>query len=79
MNKASFTFSNAVVAGSTISSIQTTLAQANGYFDLGYLTFTSGVNSGVSRGIKSYSSGVVNLIIPLPSLPSAGDTFTICI
>jgi uncharacterized phage protein (TIGR02218 family) len=57
----------------------TNLTQVNKYFDLGRITFTSGANNGLKRAVKSYvsASGVVTLIKPLPTAPSAGDTFTI--
>jgi uncharacterized phage protein (TIGR02218 family) len=54
---------------------------ANGHFRHGLLTFTSGVNDGVSVDIESHqrSGGAVTLIfwLPLPNVPGAGDTFTI--
>jgi len=49
----------------------------SGYFDLGTVTFTSGLNSGVSRTVKSAAPGVVNFSLPLPYPPATGDMFTI--
>ena len=59
-----------------------TLTQATGYFDLGRIVFTSGVNNGVIRSIRSYikvSAGVQQFVLsyPLLNLPSVADTFNI--
>ncbi len=79
LNPASFQISGAVTGSPTVSTISTNLTQANGYFDLGRMTFTSGVNNGLKRAVKSYvnASGQLTLIAPLPAAPTAGDTFTI--
>ncbi|MFZ5658774.1 MAG: DUF2163 domain-containing protein [Pseudomonadota bacterium] len=63
--------------GSGRSQLLCGLAQAAGYFDLGYLVFTSGANTGVKRTVRSYTPGVVSLSLPLPNAPAAGDAFTI--
>ena len=49
--------------------------QGAGYFNLGYLTFTSGANNGVSRTINTSATGVINLLNPFPNAPNSGDTF----
>lgn len=80
LNMADFATSGAVAAGSTQSSINATLSQASGYFELGILAFTSGLNNGFSRTIQSYTQGApgtVTFISPFPSAPTTGDTFTI--
>lgn len=69
------------VNGSVTSATSTTLTasaltQADGWFSLGYITFTSGALNGLTRMVKSYSSKVFTLLYPLPSIPAAGDTFT---
>lgn len=61
--------------GTIISITESGAAQAAGYFDLGYVTFTSGVNSGQTRTVKSYTPGTWTLISPLLSAPANGDTF----
>lgn len=78
LSKASFT-STATCTGSSSTTTFTYsgLAQATGYFDLGVITFTSGVNNGVSRTVKSYASGTIVVINPFPSAPANGDTFSI--
>lgn len=50
----------------------------DGYFSLGVLTMTSGVNSGLSMKIKSFvnANGVTMLAFPFPQPPAVGDTFT---
>lgn len=56
-------------------------AYANGYFRYGVLTFTSGVNHGLSADIEGHvrDGDVATLIfwLPLPARPAAGDTFDI--
>lgn len=68
---------NNTVTGATTTTISNTLAQAAGYFDRGYLVFTSGALNGTRRTVKSYSSNSVTIFNPLPAAPSAGDTFAI--
>ena len=75
--KATWTDTDAAGAGCTTMSITSTLAAADGYYDLGVITFTSGANSGLSRTVKSYASSVVTLSFPLPEAPDAADTFSI--
>ncbi|MCK9622198.1 MAG: DUF2163 domain-containing protein [Methylobacter sp.] len=77
LTKATFTVTDAVASGSTALTINSTLAQANGYFDSGTLEMTSGANNGIVRTIKSYTVGVVVLSHPLPSVPAVADTFSI--
>jgi uncharacterized phage protein (TIGR02218 family) len=67
--------SAATVASATPTVLNCGLSQAAGWFDLGTVTFTSGINNGVSRSVKSYTPGVVNLMAPLVTAPSPGDTF----
>jgi hypothetical protein len=77
--KATFTTSGSISGGITANSFNTGLTQANGYFDLGVITFTSGVLSGSSYAISTYlnASGNVKAVAPWAALPTAGDTFTI--
>jgi uncharacterized phage protein (TIGR02218 family) len=65
------------VTGGTQSSVNSDLtSQADGYFALGEIIFTSGLNSGVKRTIKTSSAGVLGLSYPLPKATAIGDTFT---
>lgn len=53
------------------------LAQAAGYFDLGVAKFTSGANAGISRTIKTHTSGALVVLQPWPFPVVSGDTFTV--
>lgn len=78
LNRNTFKVSTTASSGSTTSTINSSgLAQATGYFDLGSIKFTSGVNSGLSRSVKSYTVGVVNVMPPFPTAPANGDAFDI--
>lgn len=82
LNRATFTFSGAVSSGATRDSFQSTGAaagQTTGYFDLGRLTITSGLMTGVSRVVKTFvnTAGKFSFMYPLPRTPSPGDTFTV--
>lgn len=80
-NPASFTFSGA------IASIQTqrwkftvsgaAAGQTDGYYSNGTVTFTSGLNSGISAVIKRQIGNVVELMLPTGRILTVGDAFTI--
>ncbi len=74
--KASFGATSACTSGTTTLKIHSALAQADGYFDTGTITFSGGQNAGATRTIKSYIGGVITMSTPLYFLPAAGDTFT---
>ena len=76
--KTAFRVSGSVTSGSALS-FNTGLTQADHYFDLGVVTFTSGVNNGISRTVRTSlnASGNVTVILPFANAPAAGDTFTI--
>ncbi len=78
--KTSFAVAGTVAAGSSSSAIESaSLAQAAGYFTFGTITFTSGVNAGVSATIKAHAlasgTATLTLMAPLQSPPATGDTF----
>jgi uncharacterized phage protein (TIGR02218 family) len=76
LSKSSFGFAGTVGAGSTFSQINWSGASTN--FQQGTLTFTSGVNDGVSVTIGGALNGIyLSLIYPLQSAPAAGDTFMV--
>lgn len=76
--KATFALARTANAGSTLTRILTTSAgQAAGYFDLGFLFFTSGPNAGAYRTIKKWDGAGLDLSLPLLSAPAAGNAFTI--
>jgi uncharacterized phage protein (TIGR02218 family) len=56
------------------------LAQAAGYFELGVCTFTSGANTGVSRTVKTHTTGApgyVTVLQPWPFAVASGDAYSI--
>lgn len=78
-NKASFTYTNSVAAGST----NITINLASGVslpagiaLDQGTITFTSGRNSGLSMSIQSFAAAVVRLTRPFLFPVAIGDTFS---
>jgi uncharacterized phage protein (TIGR02218 family) len=74
--KAAFSASGAVGSGSTASLINWSGSSVS--YQQGTITFTSGVNSGVTGTIGSAVAGTsLALIYPLQSAPSAGDAFTV--
>lgn len=54
----------------------TPLGGDSGYFDGGILTFTSGLNAGLSMEIKNYAPGVFVLQLPFPYAVAPGDAYT---
>mgnify|MGYP001581562454 CR=1 FL=1 len=76
LTKSGYAAASTVLAGSTTSMLLCGLTQLSAYFDQGTITCNSGANSGVTRTIKSYTPGVLNLSYPLPVAPSAADAFT---
>jgi hypothetical protein len=47
-----------------------------GYFDYGVMTFTSGLNSGLSMEVKAYVPGQITLAQPMPYLCAIGDAYS---
>lgn len=52
------------------------LVREDGYFTAGKITFTSGVNAGVSAEVKYYSDQRFYFMLPLREACEVGDTFT---
>ena len=48
-----------------------------GWFDNGMVTFTSGVNAGLSFEIKSWDGTNLSMFLPFENQPYPGDTFTL--
>ena len=73
----SFAVNGSVSAAGSATVFDTNLTQADGYFSLGYIVWTSGANNGLKCFVKSYAnaSGQITLAYPI-SPPAAGDTFT---
>jgi len=77
VSKAAKTVAGTVTAAISRSVVDSALAQADGYFNLGTLVFNSGANAGISRTVKRYASGEFTFILPLPYDPVVGDTFSV--
>lgn len=75
-NRAALVVTGAVTANTTTSTITTGLSNPAGYFNNGVLTFTSGLNAGVIRTVKSYQNGIFTLVAPFPNPVTAGDGFS---
>lgn len=52
------------------------LGGGSGFFDFGVLTFTSGLNNGLSMEVRSYVPGQITLQLPMPYAIAAGNTYT---
>src|SRR5258706_4920851 len=77
LSQAAFASSGTAQAGSIQSQIVTTgLAQPSGYFTLGQVTMTGGLNSGFRRMVKSFDGTTMLLIAPFPFAVAVGDSFT---
>lgn len=64
-----------VQSGATATVIPSDLGNADGYFTLGTVEFTSGANSGLKRTVKLFAGSAFTLVPALPVAPAAGDTF----
>jgi uncharacterized phage protein (TIGR02218 family) len=74
--KNAFGTSGVAGAGSTASVVNWSGASVN--FQQGSITFTSGVNAGVTATVGSVAAGAsLALLYPLESAPAPGDTFTV--
>jgi uncharacterized phage protein (TIGR02218 family) len=74
---AAFAVTGQVSGAATQTVIPTALTQPAGWFDLGKLVFTGGINAGLASTVKSYdATGAITLVSPLPSPPAVGDAFT---
>jgi uncharacterized phage protein (TIGR02218 family) len=79
LSQAAFTTSDAAAPGSTASVINSGLTQADGYFALGAIKFTSGANAGLQRRCYGFAhaSGAIAVKPAFPFIPNTGDTFDI--
>lgn len=46
-------------------------------FDTGKITFTSGLNDGLSMDVKTYTTGQITLVLPMPFTVAPGDAYII--
>jgi uncharacterized phage protein (TIGR02218 family) len=82
LTKATFTVTGTVasnLSAATNNDITTNLTQADNWFSLGTITFTSGANAGVTRTVRRYlhTNGEVQFVNPPPAIIAPGDTFSI--
>lgn len=78
VNLTSYTFNGTVESvTSNRQFADSSLTQAAGYFDYGSITFTGGLNNGLSMEVKTYTTGEVLLQLPMPYGIQVGDSFTI--
>lgn len=77
LSASAYAVAGSVSSAPTRTSFATGLAAAAGYYDLGTVQFTSGTLSGTKRTVKSWASGVITLLNPLPVAPAVSTTFTI--
>jgi uncharacterized phage protein (TIGR02218 family) len=49
----------------------------SGYFEHGKITFTAGLNNGLSMEVKKYAIGVITLHLPMPYTVAPGDAYTL--
>lgn len=77
VNSATYRVAGTVGSINANGSIQTALAQASGYFQTGAIKFTSGANTGLTRTVKTFTSGAIYPTSPFPYTVVAGDAFLI--
>ena len=78
LNSASYTYSSDVVTvTSKLKFDINSIGQPDAWIANGILTWTSGLNNGVSYEVKSYVGGEVELFLPTTFVISPGDTFDV--
>ena len=75
INLATWQVTGTAGTDSSVSVIQASLTQADGWFDQGDIAFTSGGLSGQSRSIRTHVGGALTLMTPFPQAPAPGDSF----
>jgi hypothetical protein len=77
--KSAFTVSGTLTSvGDAAHFVASALGQPTAYFNLGVLTFTSGVNNGKQANVASFAAGgAFAMRNPFAQAPSPGDTFTV--
>lgn len=76
VSRSAFTVSGTASGAGTRNTAPSGRTEADGWFDQGVLTFTSGALAGVRRTIQHYAGGTFTFALPLPSAPVGGETFT---
>lgn len=76
LDAATFAVSGTVTAAGSVAAFTTSLTNAAGYFEQGYIKFTSGALTGATGPIKtSTSDGIITMLSGFDSAPQAGDAF----
>lgn len=52
------------------------VGNTSGYFDFGVVTWTSGLNVGLSMEVKNYAPTLITLALPMPFAIQVGDTYS---
>lgn len=65
------------VTDANLTTFSTGLAQAAGYFSLGWAVCLTGPNAGTGRTIKVFASGAITTVQPWPAAVAVGNTFTV--
>lgn len=74
---AAFTFAGTVTSATDRRVFVSDLANADGYFIGGEVTWSTGANAGLTMEVKtSLATGAVTLFLPMPYDIAAGDTFS---
>ena len=79
VNLTSFKESGVVGSVTNNITIYATLTQLAGYYDLGKITFTSGLNNGLSYEVKTWNGLAVELELPANYKIEPTDTFEIVV
>ncbi|GLR26505.1 DUF2163 domain-containing protein [Limnobacter litoralis] len=74
LDQESFALSRSVTAISSPTEFAISGSDADGLFDAGKIIVTSGLNDGVVRSVKTFSSSTLSLAQPLPFELAVGDT-----
>lgn len=78
VNGASFTHTGTVEQVSNQRRFtDSSLAQEDGYYNYGLVSFTSGHNNGLAMEVKYYQSDVIELALPMAYAIQVGDDYTI--
>jgi uncharacterized phage protein (TIGR02218 family) len=75
--KADFTENNSALTGSSRDNIVFSTVNGDGFFAMGMLTFTTGLNTGLSRTVKYHTAGEMRLAKAFPFDIAVGDEFTV--
>lgn len=73
-----FTLNGVVSAVETnFSFVDSNKTQSNGYFSGGLITFTTGLNAGLSMEVRDFSASGFTLFLPLPHAIQVGDAYKV--